>query len=536
MSLDSMFQAAVRKPLKFKTKAEQEKTQRPADEALAASRRMAKIRADERRRAFTVGLPAAAAGAKDWLFGAGPSVSPTALRDTAGDILSGGRDLASQVLSAGAALRHGKGPIADAAQFAVRNPANAASTVADNIATFLPGVGGVKTFTELTDLAAEARAAGRNEEADIYSSLAVPMAGAVLATDGTGALAVKGLAGLGKKRAVEEGVDLAARRLVSRDIPRGEVFSVTPEATPGVSSGHRADILTGRLSAKKRYSDQAMPLRRTSEGDLYDVLYAAQGIPQRPVDEAAGSYINSQKRTENNPVYVIQPHVGAELSPEMRATIRATEQFRGVPLAQEAMAGNMPIEGAGGSYLFDMPSQPSYGQMARTTRVASNSDVPMGMTATSRGGLLTPYGDDPVPLSVAEALKAKYPNAAITPAGNPHGFFDPALGKMQNDEIVPSLPFSGEATTSLLQTLSDAPPQVAQHLGADKDTKDWLNRLIDLDTGMPGVREDLQNTRRFLAGDKWPQVVELIRKGLSPAAALAAFGYSVDALAAPSSD
>ena len=45
MSLDSMFQAAVRKPVKFKTKAEQEKTKRQTDEALAASRRMAKIRA-----------------------------------------------------------------------------------------------------------------------------------------------------------------------------------------------------------------------------------------------------------------------------------------------------------------------------------------------------------------------------------------------------------------------------------------------------------------------------------------------------------
>lgn len=539
-----MFQAALRKPVKFKTKAEQEKTQRPAAEALAASRRMAKIRADERRRAFTVGLPAAAAGAKDWLLGAGPSVSPTALRDTAGDLLSSGRDLASQVLSAGATLRHGKGPIADAAQFAVRNPTEAASTVADNIATFLPGVGGVKTFTELTDLAAEARAAGRNEEADIYSSLAVPMAGAVLATDGSGALALKGLAGLGRKRAVEEGADFAVRRpLVSADLPRERVLTVTPEATPGASSGHRADILTGKLSAKKRYGEQASSIRRSPEGLPYDVLYAAQGIPQRPAEEAAGSYINSLGQQERSPVDVIQPFVGAEPSPEMLKRIQATENFRGLNTAQEAMAGNMPVAtGTPDAILYEMPTQPSYSQMGRSAQATSAAGGDTGMTATSRGGLLVPFSGGGVPAlnadeipAMLDRLRQVYPNAVISPQRNAGGFFDPALGKWGEHGVVGTKPFSGEATMQTLKTLADAPEDVTQGLSAP-EVKDWLRQTILRDSGQPGVREDLQNTRRMFAASAWPKVVELIRKGLSPAAALAAFGYSVDALASPASE
>ena len=86
-----------------------------------------------------------------------------------------------------------------------------------------------------------------------------------------------------------------------------------------------------------------------------------------------------------------------------------------------------------------------------------------------------------------------------------------------------------------LKTLADAPEDVTQGLSAP-EVKDWLRQTILRDSGQPGVREDLQNTRRMFAASAWPKVVELIRKGLSPAAALAAFGYSVDALASPASE
>jgi len=48
---------------------------------------------------------------------------------------------------------------------------------------------------------------------------------------------------------------------------------------------------------------------------------------------------------------------------------------------------------------------------------------------------------------------------------------------------------------------------------------------------MQGARKDIQNTRNFFAEEDWPKVVELLRKGASPAAALAALGYSLNSLA-----
>ena len=55
-----------------------------------------------------------------------------------------------------------------------------------------------------------------------------------------------------------------------------------------------------------------------------------------------------------------------------------------------------------------------------------------------------------------------------------------------------------------------------------------LNRRNEMGSDYRG---DIQNTRRFLAEANWPKAVELIRKGLSPAAAIAALGYSASAMA-----
>ena len=65
-------------------------------------------------------------------------------------------------------------------------------------------------------------------------------------------------------------------------------------------------------------------------------------------------------------------------------------------------------------------------------------------------------------------------------------------------------------------------PQSDALLVRDKALRDSL---------MGGTRGDIQESRRFFSEADWPKAVEMIRKGMSPAAALAALGYSASSMA-----
>jgi len=115
--------------------------------------------------------------------------------------------------------------------------------------------------------------------------------------------------------------------------------------------------------------------------------------------------------------------------------------------------------------------------------------------------------------------------------------YGPALGKWGENGIEASEPYSGEATINLLNKYAALPQKVALDIGESegfrKATREQYLRDLNLKNEgvISGYRGDLQNTRRFLAEADWPKAVELIRKGLSPAAAIAALGYSASAMA-----
>ena len=88
----------------------------------------------------------------------------------------------------------------------------------------------------------------------------------------------------------------------------------------------------------------------------------------------------------------------------------------------------------------------------------------------------------------------------------------------------------------LLEEFANNPQELALNLGESEAVREALRQkyLRDLElrnAGEEGYRGDIQNTRRFFSEADWPKAVEMIRKGLSPAAALAALGYSTSALA-----
>jgi len=318
---------------------------------------------------------------------------------------------------------------------------------------------------------------------------------------------------------------LAARPTTPPNPPR-DTFTVTPEATPGYSTKHRSDVQEAPFAVREDYQRDASWLE-----DGEDVLYNALGMPQR-TEGGIGAYINSAGDLEMNPVNVTGISIGDDFN---RDAVLATEKLRGVVDAQEAMAGNRPVlDPSGNAMYFGFGRTPSAEEMEFFAR---NSPEGFGTTATTGGALTFPFDPGMNPQEAMEILQpwaASVPGAEGVRVSNVGGFYEPAMGRFDEDyNVVPSQPFSGEATMDALSSFANVPQGVATALGASPSIREVLLRKYARDEGAPTTRGDIQNTRKFFSEADWPRAVELIRQGVSPAAALAALGYSASSLAAP---
>jgi hypothetical protein len=380
----------------------------------------------------------------------------------------------------------------------------------------LAPLSGMRDFADVRQQAREARAAGDNETASMLEQAAV--AAALSAIPVAGPLIARGARGARR---------LAAKPNIPSAEPPPRAFTVTPEETPGKSTAHRADVQSGSKQARARYQGAA-PWQRNRQ----DVLYAARDVPTG-TQTGTGAYINSAGELELNPVNLTAlraPDIEGRL-PE----IEAIEKLRGVIDAQEAMAGNMPVPSPEGNALFfNMGRPPSEQEMAF---LAQKTPGGFGTTATTGGAMTFPF-DSGMAGAEAQAamsdwrdLAGRYLRTEPEAARNT-GFYTPAMGRFDDDyNVVPTEPFSGEATMSVLEDFAKLDPSVAQSLAASPDVRDVLREKYLRDEGAPSARGDIQNTRQFFADPRWAQAVELIRQGMPPAAALAALGYSASALA-----
>ena len=279
---DQSFPDAVKAPLRLQV--------RPkggaAAAAIAAQNRKDAAWRAEAKRAVVNGVPAAAHGLYNW------AVKPGSIPDA----LSGGFALAKEGIDALPGLVASAPDAArKAVDFATRDPAGAASIAGETVANLLPGVGAAKTFRDATDSAAAARAAGDDRTADMISAMTVPLAGLALGTDGSGALALRGLTGAGRRAAYsiaeQSPFKVVTRRGVGREIER------MPEA-----AGANMEQLRALAQDRTR-----SPLIRVAD----DASRQARGVPY---DEAAPTPVSSLQRqggigrafkaaTENDPAY-----------------------------------------------------------------------------------------------------------------------------------------------------------------------------------------------------------------------------------------
>jgi hypothetical protein len=326
-----------------------------------------------------------------------------------------------------------------------------------------------------------------------------------------------------------------------------------------------------------------------------DAIYSALGYRQLPSRQAEGLYVNSLGGVETNPMTIARPLMdfptgggGGRMAEDSSKMMDTAEQFRALMDAQEAGAYNLPnsmdsvkgknamvldTRGINPDRLADpsagvlptaeqlsqinkllgeasgkaeqdaikvrekMPYGPPTKSVARKLEGLDDAAGGYGVTATNRGALVFPYnsgsgsgGLNEIMKGAGSGLEAAFPGAQRQKAVASTGYV-PGVGKRSAEGPQPTAPFSGEATSDMLRAFSELPPTVSQNLSESESVRAAIRDKALRDSKMGGTRRDIQETRRFFSEADWPKAVEMIRKGMTPAAALAALGYSASSMA-----
>jgi hypothetical protein len=252
---------------------------------------------------------------------------------------------------------------------------------------------------------------------------------------------------------------------------------------------------------------------------------------------------------------------GGQFDPESAAIVNGVEQLRSLVSGQEAGAFNLAntAEGVSGknallldtrrlnpNKLHDPTTgvQPTKDQLVKLDKLMSvykneKGEPIIGVTATNRGVAIFPFDDQMSPLDwnkiVNKNLKAQieaiYPSTQMK-AKMTTGYM-PGVGTRHPDWGIPvkTEPYTGAATMDALKKLAELPPKIAQNLSESEHFRVAIREQALRDAKLGGARGDIQKTREFFSEANWNKVVELIRKGMAPAAALASVGYSASSMA-----
>ena len=335
--------------------------------------------------------------------------------------------------------------------------------------------------------------------------------------------------------------------------------SVTHEEIPGAITGAKSivnaspedRIAYSNLSRWDINSPYTLPEAPTTGEGKRDAIYSALGFRQLPSIESAGLFKNALGQVERNPMTIARPLLdfptgggGGVIAPNTQQAMNSAERFRAVIDAQEAGAYNLPNTGVGGAngILFDSrPAtnnltgiQPTAKQIGDIGDLLDSSGFGkrFGVTATNRGINIFPFAEDSLDAQALRALKKIspqiseiFPSVPMT-AKNTLGYVGGVTGNR----------FTGESTAGLLDELSKVNPTISMNLSESEAIRNKIRGNISRDASLADFPQDIQNTRNFFAESDWPVAVNLIRNGMTPAAALASMGYSLNSMASPISN
>lgn len=346
----------------------------------------------------------------------------------------------------------------------------------------------------------------------------------------------------GIKKAVSE-----ANNTIGDYIPK-HTMSGTWEAIPGANTGHVPEMLTASPEAKLAYTNEGRwdvnapeftPESPVGAGRR-DALYSALGLRQMPTQETTGAYMNAAGQMEHNPVKIANVLVdfakgSHDIDPRTLNAVGATEKFRALIDAQEAGAANLArtTAGTGKTSLLMEGQQPNRDQIAKIAKILQGTHL--SPASNSRGVSLLDFSGDAnltnkLLKEKGAALKEAYPSEILKSRNQ--SVYEAGLGKFDDEgNLIPTKPGSGEATAAVLERFAEAPPEVARKISESESVRDIIKRKIARDEAMGSARADLQKTREFFGGENWDRAIQLIRQGMTPAAALSALGLSLEGMA-----
>lgn len=361
----------------------------------------------------------------------------------------------------------------------------------------------------------------------------------------------------GKKATYKGGTEGMVRALrdankTTADFFPKHTFSSTYEYVPGANTGHVPEILNAADDAKRAYGEVGRwDIDKTGEAALYgmpesvgagrrDALHSAMGLRQLPSEQGVGVYKNTAGQVENNPVTVTRTLANfptgdsSTLHPNFREAMGAGERFRAAMDVQEAGAGNIVFTGSGrkgkDALLVEMPRQASADEMAAIQAALRGTNFQP--TATSRGVAIANFEDDAA--VKAAALRQLTGKKSALPGALPEGA---TLQKAGLEGVYEPLQYGeGKATTAVLEGFAGLPEGVSQSVTQNVSESEDVRRIIKdkmaRDAQFDSARKDVELMRKFFSEADWAKAVELMRKGMTPAAAVAALGYSLNAMAA----
>lgn len=367
----------------------------------------------------------------------------------------------------------------------------------------------------------------------------------------------------------------------ARDYMYKHTASATHEAIPGASLGHVPQALNLTPEQKLAYSRQGrwdIPIPETGLNGFpevgagnRDVIYGAMGFRQLPSRDASGLYINNLGQVETNPMTIARPLMdfptgggGGRISGNSSKMMDVAEQTRALLDAQEAGAYNLTntmnnvqnknamvldTRGKTLNKLADptagvLPTSEQLAKLndelialhSRRMEVGPLRDPGFGVSATNRGAVVFPYDSNMDPKEAAKVLKnvagklteilPSDPKMAVTSMG-----YVPGVGMRSPVGPVSTAPYTGLATSDLLKAYSELPQNVAQNVSESEAFRNQVREKALRDFKMGGARGDIQETRRFFSEADWAKAVQMIRAGMTPAAAIAALGYSASSMA-----
>jgi hypothetical protein len=356
-------------------------------------------------------------------------------------------------------------------------------------------------------------------------------------------------------------------------------FSATHERVAGNNAGHIREMIDAPWDVRKAYGDAAPWVKEldtmpTVSGNVVgagprDVLYSAAGFRQLPAIDSTGAYTNFAGKVETNPMTISRPLVdvkkgaSSEVNPQTLAAADFVEHFRGAMDAQEAYAGHLaatnPSASAKNSLLLKTSTDGYGGTQATESQMRDLFDViktfkqpvpkknvdPDQVTkiqfdpmSTNEGVLLRNFSDNPSWRQSDELMKQLGPDIQRV--------FPSEVVKARVDETnsIYGKAFRPEGNGATTQAVLEHAARVAddgtgwgldalvKNISESPDVRKTISQMMDRDSQYVTARPDVEMMRKFFSEADWAKAVELIvKKGLSPAAAVSALGYSLPSMA-----